>query len=49
MRYKGDSEGFATTVFPAAIAGAIFQVSRYSGRFQGEITSYTYWWSQSIV
>src|SRR5687767_625280 len=31
------SEGFATTVQPAANAGAIFQVNRYSGRFQGEI------------
>ena len=31
------SDGFATTVFPAANAGATFQVKRYSGRFQGEI------------
>src|SRR5690606_20270797 len=31
------SEGLATTVLPAAGAGAIFQVNRYSGRFQGEI------------
>ena len=29
------SEGFATTVLPAASAGAIFQVNRYSGRFHG--------------
>src|SRR5262245_39683139 len=31
------SEGFATAVLPHASAGAIFQVSKYSGRFQGEI------------
>src|SRR5579884_4516559 len=31
------SEGFATTVLPAASAGAIFQVKRYSGRFHGEM------------
>ena len=31
------SDGFATTVLPAAIAGAIFQVNKYRGRFQGEI------------
>ena len=31
------SLGFATTQFPAAIAGAIFQVKRYKGKFQGEI------------
>src|SRR5690606_26533119 len=31
------SLGFATTVFPAAIAGAIFQVNKYNGRFHGEI------------
>src|SRR5690554_854135 len=31
------SLGFATTVFPAARAGAIFQLNKYSGRFQGEI------------
>src|SRR6185312_2270230 len=31
------SEGLATTQFPAARAGAIFQVKRYSGRFQGEM------------
>src|SRR3546814_12506254 len=30
------SDGFATTVLPAASAGAIFQVNRYSGRFNGE-------------
>src|SRR6185312_1877324 len=29
------SEGFATTALPAASAGAIFQVNRYSGRFHG--------------
>src|SRR6185437_11318730 len=29
------SEGLATTVLPAASAGAIFQLNRYSGRFQG--------------
>ncbi len=29
------SEGLATTVLPAASAGAIFQVNRYSGRFHG--------------
>lgn len=31
------SLGLATTVLPAAMAGAIFQVSRYRGRFQGLI------------
>jgi len=31
------SEGFATTVFPAAKAGAIFQVNKYRGRFHGDI------------
>src|SRR4029079_4464067 len=31
------SDGLATTVFPAASAGAIFQVNRYSGRFHGEM------------
>src|SRR5687768_3656311 len=31
------SLGLAMTVQPAAIAGAIFQVNRYSGRFQGEM------------
>lgn len=31
------SLGFATTVLPVAIAGAIFQVSRYRGRFHGLI------------
>src|SRR5207248_6251846 len=31
------SLGLATAVLPTAIAGAIFQLSRYSGRFQGEI------------
>ena len=31
------SLGFATTVLPAASAGAIFQVNKYSGKFQGEI------------
>src|SRR6056300_1064803 len=31
------SEGLATTQFPAARAGAIFQVNKYSGKFQGEI------------
>ena len=35
------SDGFATQQFPAAMAGAIFQVSRYSGRFQGEISPAT--------
>lgn len=29
------SEGLATTQLPAASAGAIFQVNRYSGRFHG--------------
>ena len=29
------SDGLATTVLPAASAGAIFQVNRYSGRFHG--------------
>src|SRR5215213_229637 len=33
------SEGLATTVFPAANAGAIFQVNRYSGRFHGDIVA----------
>lgn len=36
------SLGFATTVFPAAMAGAIFQVSRYRGRFQGLIRPATH-------
>lgn len=31
------SLGLATTVLPAAMPGAIFQVSRYRGRFQGLI------------
>ena len=31
------SEGLATTQLPGASAGAIFQVSRYSGRFHGEM------------
>ena len=35
------SDGLATTVFPAASAGAIFQVSRYSGRFHGEMQATT--------
>ena len=30
------SEGLATAVLPAASAGAIFQVNRYSGRFHGD-------------
>jgi len=35
------SDGLATTVLPAASAGAIFQVNRYSGRFHGEIVATT--------
>ena len=35
------SEGFATTVLPAAKAGAIFHVNKYSGRFHGEIHATT--------
>jgi hypothetical protein len=35
------SEGLATTQLPAAIAGAIFQVKRYKGKFQGEIHATT--------
>ena len=31
------SEGLAITQLPAASAGAIFQVNKYSGKFQGEI------------
>src|SRR5688572_4352937 len=31
------SDGLATTVQPAANAGAIFHVNKYNGRFQGEI------------
>lgn len=31
------SLGLATTVFPHAMAGAIFQVNKYSGKFQGLI------------
>src|SRR5690554_2179424 len=31
------SLGLATTVLPAAIAGAIFHVNKYKGRFQGEM------------
>ena len=30
-------EGFATTVHPAAKAGAIFQENKYKGKFQGEM------------
>ncbi len=33
--YGEISDGFATTVQPAANAGAIFQVNRYKGRFHG--------------
>jgi hypothetical protein len=29
------SEGFATTVQPAAKAGAIFQLNKYKGKFHG--------------
>ena len=35
------SLGLATQVFPAAMAGAIFHDSRYSGRFHGEISPTT--------
>ena len=35
------SEGLATTALPQASAGATFQVSSSSGRFQGEITPTT--------
>ena len=35
------SDGLATTVLPVAMAGAIFQVNRYSGRFQGEMSPAT--------
>ena len=39
---KGVSSlGLATTVFPAAKAGAIFQVNRYSGKFHGEMQATT--------
>src|SRR5690606_24585545 len=31
------SLGFATTVFPAAIAGATFQENKYNGKFHGEM------------
>src|SRR5690554_5531152 len=31
------SLGLATTVLPAAKAGAIFQLNKYKGRFQGEM------------
>src|ERR1041385_3589221 len=31
------SDGFATTQFPAARAGAIFHENKYSGKFQGEM------------
>lgn len=31
------SDGLAITQLPAASAGAIFQVNKYNGRFQGEI------------
>ena len=31
------SDGFAITQLPAANAGAIFQVNKYNGRFQGEM------------
>jgi hypothetical protein len=35
------SLGFATAVHPNAIQGAIFQVSRYKGIFQGDIRAKT--------
>ena len=35
------SEGFATTVFPLARAGAIFQVNKYKGKFHGEMQAAT--------
>jgi len=35
------SLGFATAVQPKAMHGAIFQVRRYSGMFQGEIKAKT--------
>ena len=31
------SDGFATTQLPVANAGAIFQVNKYNGKFQGEM------------
>ena len=31
------SDGLATTALPAAKAGAIFQVNKYNGKFQGDI------------
>jgi len=36
-----NSDGLATAVLPVATAGATFQVSRYSGRFHGEIAATT--------
>ena len=35
------SEGLQTTALPAASAGAILNVSRYSGRFHGEMSTAT--------
>jgi hypothetical protein len=35
------SDGLATTALPAASAGAIFHVNRYSGRFHGEMQATT--------
>src|SRR5690554_880132 len=35
--YGVTSEGFATTQFPVAIAGAIFHENKYKGKFHGEI------------
>lgn len=39
--YLVNSDGFATHVHPNAIQGAIFQVNRYRGRFQGLINTAT--------
>ena len=35
--YGVTSLGLATTQFPAAMAGAIFQVNKYKGKFHGDI------------
>ena len=45
LRVAKDGEerlaGFSTTVFPAAIAGAVFQLPMFSGKFHGVISAAT--------
>src|SRR5689334_8113699 len=49
--YGVTSDGLATTQLPAASAGAIFHVSRYSGRFHGEMqpTTPSGWRSVQLI